>query len=386
MQARDYLGLFPASVKIQDQDFLQTLFLLDRETFNNIMCAEMFFGIYFRQELNFYFTSLYEAFHNFAGKLVFALNNIGHEMAFYYDPGISRFWGFLNPNTMVVTYLKDENLLSKYVLNGFRSREVAMQLKIYCDRKDQSAVMERIQIWKKSPQWQAIHTINPVKIKMRDTKGTTLLALGAYHNNIELVRQLLTAKANPEIPRYSGANAMLMSAQHGNIPLMQLLNQYGASYEGHVSSNDGSTSLHLAAGMGELDTVAFLLNEKISPNIEKKKGFTPLHMASMNKRLPTMRLLIEHKADVNSVGKKGESVLYQATVYGDVEPMRILLEEKANVNAVTYEGGTALYLAAQEGHLDAVKILIEYGADPQFKFQNRTPLFIAVEKKTSFCG
>lgn len=112
-----------------------------------------------------------------------------------------------------------------------------------------------------------------------------------------------------------------------------------------------NSEFRIAAGMGQMERVQFLL----------KQG------ADINSRAPSA-------GDVPA----GGTALMLATARNHLEMVKFLISKGANVNQADEGGGTALIYAVWKGYKDIVAVLIGKGADIYAKTSDgRTPLSVA---------
>jgi len=125
---------------------------------------------------------------------------------------------------------------------------------------------------------------------------------------------------------------------------------------------DGTTPLHWAVDVGDLELVQALLRAGAT-NAANRYGTTPLELAAENGNARIIDALLSAGADAKGATVEGETVLMTASRTGNVEAMRMLLARGADPNAQErWFGETALMWAAAENHAEAVKLLIEAGA------------------------
>ena len=127
---------------------------------------------------------------------------------------------------------------------------------------------------------------------------------------------------------------------------------------------DGTTPLHWAAHLENIDAANQLLRAGANVNAQNRYGVTPLSEACINGNAAMIELLLNADANPNSVLPEGETALMTASRSGNAVTVKLLLTHGADVNAVdSVRGQTALMWAAAEGNTEAVSALIADGAD-----------------------
>jgi len=248
-------------------------------------------------------------------------------------------------------------------------------------------------------------------------KGTTPLhfAAGAKSNALPACRILLSLGADPRIIDMSGrapyemaSNNTLRGMLGGPDPrifqfategkakqLAQLLSQEGSGGKVSMRLTDdcGMTPLSLAIERESLATVQVILrHDPPVLNIPDTRGNTALHVAAEVGNLEVLQYLLslkpetinDHNLDQSeySAGNwtsraRGEvdtpldkSPLAVAVAAGDVDIAKALLEAGAKVEALDYEQRTPLLIALEEEHYPIVHVLLEWGANPNVAAPN----------------
>lgn len=165
--------------------------------------------------------------------------------------------------------------------------------------------------------------------EVRDSAGNTPLHRAALRLDVDAVRSLLTAGANPNAKNNAGATPLL----------------YGA---------------------GHAEVVRLLLEKKADPNAKSAAGNTPLMACVIhNPSAAAARLLLDAGADIIAVapGLRGApTTLFQRAITGgDPETIKLLIERGADPHA---PGTTYLPAAATIGDRETVRLLLDLGADP----------------------
>jgi len=122
------------------------------------------------------------------------------------------------------------------------------------------------------------------------------LCFYAKEGDLDMVRKLLRAGANPNevVPPLN--ESALHAAARGSPAIVELLLAEGADPNIKEGMN-GQTSLHLAASMGHVEIVSLLLREGADPNSVDNDGATPLRLAIRDYgKVDVVRLLLENGA------------------------------------------------------------------------------------------
>lgn len=148
-----------------------------------------------------------------------------------------------------------------------------------------------------------------------------------------------------------------------------------------ISTEDGETSLYMAAKYGCLELVELLLKkEEINVNCSTTKTRnTPLHIAAEQEWTDVMRALVRKGADIHAKNRVGKTPLDIAHENGIAEYCSEIInifdaidkgnykdvEEAINAGQIEKEndqGKTPLCVAAEKGNVKVVKLLLEEGA------------------------
>jgi hypothetical protein len=128
----------------------------------------------------------------------------------------------------------------------------------------------------------------------------------------------------------------------------------------------GQTLLHCASGLGQLEIVIYLLNQR-SCNVNEQDeiyGHTPLHMACMYNQGRVVTELLKKLSSVEGSvcvpDKYGWTPLHHAARNGNVELCKLLVSHDCRPHLLNMLGKTACHYAAERGHLDVLKYLFDY--------------------------
>jgi len=135
--------------------------------------------------------------------------------------------------------------------------------------------------------------------------------------------------------------------------------------EGKVNMKDmdGDTSLHYAAGEGNLEVTKYLVEHGANIEAANKWGNTPILAAVIGRKLETSRYLVEQGVNIHVTNEWGITPLISAASRGELEIIKLLIANGADIEAKSDKGNTALMWASRSGHVNAVRYLVDMGAD-----------------------
>ena len=223
----------------------------------------------------------------------------------------------------------------------------------------------------------------------------------ARDGNIEVVKQHLAAGTDVNAKDENSWTPLHSAAFKGHKEIAELLIAKSASV--NAKNGFGLTPLHSAAASGRKEIVELLIAKGADVNAKDEDGETPLDATSVFNEKETADLLREHGgksgavdsihvaaglgnieavkqhlaagADVNAKDDWGETPLHFAADKGHKEVAELLIAEGADVNAKNMGELTPLHYAAIHGRTEVVELLIAEGADVNAKSEwGDTPL------------
>ncbi|CAM9425723.1 unnamed protein product [Lampetra fluviatilis] len=240
-----------------------------------------------------------------------------------------------------------------------------------------------------------------VNLGDRSKDGRTALHIAAFHSKEELVKLLLTRKADPNIPggpkeqlplhvaaarptgalstvllllkasgkdaRFvpdkEGSIALFPAIEAGNVAVCRELLSTGAEQQLHAHRTDnGDTALHLASKKKDLELARLLIESGANIDVQNGEGQTPLHIAAGEGDEVLLKFFHQVKANPNIVDKCDRSPLHIAAERGHTAVVDILIEKfKSNVFARTKDGNTLIHIAAMCGHPDTALMFLKKG-------------------------
>lgn len=165
------------------------------------------------------------------------------------------------------------------------------------------------------------------------------------------------------IARHLG-QPLFEAVREGDVEGVRDLLAAGANPDARIAG-DG-TPLIEAARQGRLEIVEMLLEKGANPDLASRGDGNPLIMAARRGRLDIVKALVERGASVESFVPGDETPLINAAQSGSLETVRYLVEKGADVNrsvvANPGESRSPLGQATKRGHLAVIVYLKAKGA------------------------
>ncbi|CAH3150812.1 unnamed protein product [Porites lobata] len=163
---------------------------------------------------------------------------------------------------------------------------------------------------------------------------------------------------------------LMIAAKMGCINAVTFLMECGAIVD--LQDKDGKTALHYAVHAlhhacrfhGSCEILSCLIETGADVNARAKNKSTPLMMACEYGHLNAVTFLTEHGAHAGLRDEDDKTALHYAVCGSDVscEILSYLIGIGADVNACAKNKGTPLMIAAENGHINAVTTLVKCGA------------------------
>uniref|UniRef100_A0A0G4I024 Uncharacterized protein n=1 Tax=Chromera velia CCMP2878 TaxID=1169474 RepID=A0A0G4I024_9ALVE len=196
-----------------------------------------------------------------------------------------------------------------------------------------------------------------------DDESALFIAAGEGH--VECVRELLRLGASVNLVQKEDRVTALMQAiaRECSIEMIEVFLEFGADIR--LASAEGYTPLHVAAGLGHLESALLLLQEGADVGALNEDGCAPVFYAACNGHSELVACLFEAGADLNVKSRvDGQTAIFPAASNGFVEVLAFLLHAKAEVDLQCRTTKmTPLLNAAVNGKPASVALLIRAGAD-----------------------
>ncbi|CAM9219372.1 unnamed protein product [Scytosiphon promiscuus] len=217
---------------------------------------------------------------------------------------------------------------------------------------------------------------------VRNEEGFTPLSTAAEKEEPALLGLFISAGADVNKRTFDGATALWMAAARGNVNCVKQLLRAKANprYDKHEEDVEGrrwtSVTLDVAAQGGHAEVVRELLKLGIKACGGPTRGRDALWTAAQDDHVEVMALL----RDVGVVDKR--KALVQSAGFGREAAVRFLLREKMRANTDTrayarsldQNGRTVLYRAAWGAFPKIARFLLDAGADEKARSQAQLSL------------
>lgn len=205
--------------------------------------------------------------------------------------------------------------------------------------------------------------------------STTPLEAAVLESHHDVVTALIMASSDVNRAVEDGFTPLMTAVSTGDIDLVRMLLEAGAN---PVAVNaEGESALTMAETAGK-EIIATLLRGAVeSPYDDEPSAMESFFQAIHNRDLEQVEELLE-QIDLKARDRLGWTVLARAAQEGDPDIVEALLEAGAEVDF----GGpqTPLYCALEQRHENIAGILLEHGAKAEGKKKQAPPLIAAVTK------
>ncbi|KAG8126450.1 hypothetical protein E2320_021597 [Naja naja] len=218
----------------------------------------------------------------------------------------------------------------------------------------------------------------PGTIDQRTLQEETALYLATNRGNIDCMRSLLQAGAEPDIANKVRETPLYKACERKNSEAVQVLLQYNADVNHRC--NRGWTALHEAVARNDLEIIEFLLQGGAKVESANCYGITSLFVAAESGHLEALRYLAKCGADINTQASDKASALYEACKNGHEKIVEFLLSQGADANKTNKDGFLPIHVASKKGYYEIVKMLLPVTSRTRIKRSGISPLHLAAER------
>lgn len=184
-----------------------------------------------------------------------------------------------------------------------------------------------------------------------DNGGETLLEVAISARQVEVLKLLLEAGANPNYRVFS-SSPLLNAAGYGCIEIVKILIESGAN----INDIDNSP-LNTAVIRGHLEVVKLLIQSGANINIFEQNTNHPLFWSIGEGHLE----IYQYLAALTNPKQKYEiekEALFWTVCNPNPENLKVLLHTNIDLNTQNNSGKTAFILAVEHGKISIIKILL----------------------------
>lgn len=222
-------------------------------------------------------------------------------------------------------------------------------------------------------------------VNIVDKEGDSTLHYAAFGNQPEIMRILLVNGAHINVVNSSRCSALHISAHKKPPHCVKVLLEFGANV--NIQDSYGDTALHDAIGKENTEVVELLCN---APNLDltvrNNRGFNALHHASLKGNVAATRKILQLAPQLVDIKKNdGFAPLHLASLNGHSIVVDVLVREgKADINIRNNRRQTPFLLAVAQGHTAAIEKLVDLGCDVLVKDEDGdNAMHLCVIKKSN---
>lgn len=189
----------------------------------------------------------------------------------------------------------------------------------------------------------------------------TSLMLAAFGRNINTVKFLLDAGADPNRVNSRGVSTLMNVLILEQYETAELLLKYGADV--NAIDEQGYTSLMLAAQKGNETMIKFLLKNGADKHIKNKDGLDAVTRLAIAECYPGVIQLLVEEGEKNPWEAWRKLILAYASFKKQEEIVNILNQPGSLVDTRDKDGMSMLAHAATKGYTFTIELLLRAGAD-----------------------
>jgi len=196
-------------------------------------------------------------------------------------------------------------------------------------------------------------------------QASTELFNSAFSNDLNGVKKALDDQGDVNTTDLKGVTPLLLAVHNNNADMVKLL----LSKKANVNAcSTNSSPLHEAVRQHDQAILDLLLGSSANVNLTTDFGKTPLHMAIQEEEAGLIDFLLSKKADTNLKNDGQVGCLHFAAAAVDHKILEKVLKIKGlNPNERNGNGKTPLHVAAEKNNFDQIKLLLNQGVDTKIK-------------------
>ncbi|HEX2548758.1 MAG TPA: ankyrin repeat domain-containing protein, partial [Gammaproteobacteria bacterium] len=221
------------------------------------------------------------------------------------------------------------------------------------------------------------HLEFPPVISKEHYEEITPLCAAAEDDNLAIVKELLTQKANIE------------GNDKNNTPLIIALREDHINIAKYLIEEKADCSHPMVLGYAanlDADLVQTILDKKVDVDtITEDEGITALMVAAYNGPIENVKKFLALGADRTlAMDSGGKTALHLAAENGRLDVVEMLLVDNPVFDAVSNEG-SALSIAFKKNHPKVVELLLNHGANIHVKIDDKNLLMYAIYRNFPEC-
>lgn len=203
----------------------------------------------------------------------------------------------------------------------------------------------------------------------------TPLVQACTNGSAALVALLLRAGANPNVAAGTGETPLMTCARTGVVETVRLLLVQGADVNA-TEPNQHQTALMWAAAAQHPKIIETLIEAGANSTAHTRMGSTALHFAARMGDIESTKALIDAGVDVNILSTPDpEPGRGAAAAKGTAAGRASAVSGGPGASAsISFPGSTPLLVATVRGHVSLALFLLDHGADPNVADAGFTPL------------
>lgn len=202
-------------------------------------------------------------------------------------------------------------------------------------------------------------------IDVTDFVGHTSLHLASSLGNVDIVKALLIAGANPNAATWLDRRPLhvVLSTVPLSFDIVEILIKFGADV--NVQDANGESPSHLSVKSNSWKSLEKLISGGAKLYIQNHNGSTSLHSSCEYNADLVVKPILENFSTnrnlnaVNIQDRHGYTALHCAVVKGLESMVGTLLSHGADPHIRAFDGRTALHLAAQQGNVIVMEQLMK---------------------------